>query len=102
MSQALASANTLLDFTVATYLAAFQVDSYQGTNILSYVQNYKNVPDYALQGSNIANAALWLNNSGELSGSDTNAILKALASDPNVDLGAKLYIEQVQYQSGEL
>ncbi len=99
---ALQATQPVLDYNLAGVLAAFNVASYQGTNIEAFVRGYASVPDYGLQASAIVNAALWLNDNMVLSGSDTASLLSALASDASVDIGTKLYIEQVQYNSGLL
>ena len=102
LTSALAAANAPLDLSIAAYLAAFDVDSYGNTRIIDYVKAYAKVPAYALSGTDIASAALWLNFDAKLSGSDTTSFLKALAADDQIDLGTKLYIEEVLYLSGAL
>jgi V8-like Glu-specific endopeptidase len=102
LTAALAADAPPLDFGLATYLAAFAVDSYAGTRVIDYVRGYANVPGYALSASDIVNAALWLADAGTLSRSQLVSLLQALAADPSVDVGSKLYIEEIQYNSGLL
>ena len=102
LRQALGAAMTPLDFDVANYLAAFDVESYDGARLVDFLQGYSNVPGYALSGTSIASAMLWLNNNMAVSGPDVRTFLQRLAGDDNIDLGAKLYIEEVLYESGAL
>ena len=88
-----------LDFSIASYLAEFSVLTYQGASVVDFVRNYSKVPDYGLNGAEIANALLWLVSAQAVDRADALAILQSLAADPNVDLGAKLYIEEIRYQS---
>jgi hypothetical protein len=98
----LQQAGAPLDFQVANYLAAFNVLSYGSQAIVKYDQGYASTPDYGLFGTNIASAAVWLFDNMALNRDDTIALLQSLWNDGNVDLGAKLYIEDVLYQSGVL
>jgi hypothetical protein len=91
-----------LDFQVANYLAAFNVQSYGSTSIVAYDRAYATTPDYGLFGTSVASAALWLLFDQVLSRAETIDILKNLMNDGNVDLGAKLYIEDNLYQAGAL
>jgi hypothetical protein len=102
LSQALASTKPALDFHVAPNLAAFAIATYQGTSVVDFTRGYASVPDYAFWGESIVETVLFLNHADELSGSDTGTLLTTLAADPTIDLGTKLYIEQVQYNSGAL
>jgi hypothetical protein len=102
LTVALSAAGPSLDFNIAAYLAAFNVDSYGATAIVDFVQGYGKVPGYPLQATDIASAALWLNQAGKMRGSDTISFLKALASDDRIDVGTKLFIEDVLYRSGAL
>jgi V8-like Glu-specific endopeptidase len=95
----LAAANPPLDFTIANVLAAFGVFSYQGTSLVDYVHNYGKVPGYGIAGTDIASTALWLFDNGAISRTDVLSVLQSLASDPNVDEGAKLYVEDELYQA---
>jgi hypothetical protein len=91
-----------LDFNIAAYLAAFNIDSYGGTRIVDFLHGYAKSPGYALSGEDIAATALWLSQNGQLSGPDTVSFLKTLAGDEHLDIGAKLFIENVLYQSHAL
>jgi hypothetical protein len=102
LQQALTAAQAPLDFAVANYLAAFQVGSYDGTRLLDFVHGYARFPDYTLSGTAIAATALWLADDGEIDRADIISFLKALAGDGGIDLGSKLYIEDVLYRAGEL
>jgi V8-like Glu-specific endopeptidase len=102
LQTALAAARPPLDFGIANYLAAFQVGSYAGVRTLDYVRGYASVPGYVLSATDIASAALWLNHAGGLTGSDTTSLLRALDGNLGVDIGSKLYVEDVLYQSGTL
>jgi hypothetical protein len=102
LTQALSEANPPLDFVVAQHLAAFNITEYQGTSILQYVQNYKNVPDYALNGEFIVSAIQWLDYWALLTNDQLQSMLAALHGDGAIDLGTKLLIEQVEYNRGIL
>jgi hypothetical protein len=102
LTAALQAATAPLDFTISSYLAAFDVGAYSGTQILDFLHAYASRPGYALSATDIAATALWLNHDGVLSGPDTDTFLKALAADGTVDIGTKLYIENVLYESGAL
>ncbi len=99
---ALRAAKTPLDFTVANYLAAFGVPSYGGKDLATFLKGYAMVPGYGLSGNAIASAMVYLNNAMLVSGSDVTSFLQGLENDPNIDLGAKLYIEEVLYRSGAI
>jgi hypothetical protein len=99
---ALARTNTPIDFDIADYLAAFAVTSYGGQSLVDYLNHYDRVPGYAIAGTSIAYAMLWLSNNGIVSGRDTESFLERLAADDRIDLGTKLYIEEVRYNSGTL
>ena len=60
---------------------------------------YASSPGYALAAEDIAATAIWLNQNMELSGDDTVSFLKTLDADAQVDVGAKLFIENVLYDS---
>jgi hypothetical protein len=102
LKNALAAASPPLDFDVAQYLAAFGIDTYAGTTLASFTQNYASDADFPLSAIQIASTAVSLATSLALDNSQALSILQALASDPTVDVGAKLYIEDVRYQSGAL
>jgi hypothetical protein len=102
LEQALAAAKPPLDFGIANSLAKFHVDSYAGTRIVDFLHAYASFPDYALSGTEIASAALWLNGADALSRTDTISLLKALYSDDKIELGTRLYIEEILYVSAAL
>jgi hypothetical protein len=102
LTRALAEANPPLDFIVAFHLAAFNVAEYQGTSILTYVQNYRSVPDYALDGGYLVSAIEWLEFWGLLTQDQLQSMFTALHGDSTIDLGTKLLIEQVEYTDGIL
>jgi hypothetical protein len=102
LQQALDGASTPLDLGVATYLAAFAVPSYRGVKTVSYVTGYASVPGYALDASDVAAAAVWLSNNQMLGGDQALSIVEQIYADPTVDVGDKLYAEDVEYQSGVL
>jgi hypothetical protein len=102
LTQALSKANPPLDFVVAQHLAAFDIAQYQGTSIVEYVQNYKSVPDYALEGEYLVNAIEWLDSWGLLTSDQLQSMLAALHGDSTIDLGTKLLIEQIEYGRGIL
>jgi hypothetical protein len=102
LQAAVAAANPPLDFGIADYLAAFGILSYQGTDLVAFVRGYARFPDYGLDGVAIADAALWLTSNGVMTRSDALSLLQSLASDPNVDEAAKLYVEDIRYQSGAI
>jgi V8-like Glu-specific endopeptidase len=102
LAAALSAANAPLDFLGANYLAAFNVDSYAGTRIVDFVRAYAKWTGYALSATEIASTALWLNHNGQLSGDGTRSFLETLAADDQVDVGTKLFIEDVLYRSGAL
>jgi hypothetical protein len=99
---ALAAAHPSLDFAIANYLAAFGIDQYAGRRIVDFLKAYSSFPDYPLSATNIASTALWLNHGGLLSRTDTLSLLQALASNDNVDVATKLYIEDSLYRSKTL
>jgi len=102
LMQALGEAQPPLDFIVASFLAAFDVTSYEGTSVVDFIQGYKSVPDYALNGGYLANAILWLESWGEIDATQMQSLLSAIHGDPTIDLGTKLFIEQSEYQRGIL
>jgi V8-like Glu-specific endopeptidase len=100
LQAALASANPILDFSLSNYLAAFDITSYQSKDLPTFILDYKSFPDYALAGTSIVNTALWLNTDGAMSGTDTIAFLRALGANDGIELGTKLAVEDVLYESG--
>jgi V8-like Glu-specific endopeptidase len=102
LQSALTQAGTPLDFGIAGYLAAFGVTIFGGTSLPDYVRGYAKVPHYEISGTSVAVTALWLNHDEALSADDARAVLVALAGDAKVDIGTKLYVEDVRYNSGDL
>ena len=100
VQQALGQASVPMDLFVAYYLSAFAITSYEGNQTTSYVTAYKSLPDYALSATYAAGAAVLLANNGLMTGSQALAIVEALYGDSTVDLGTKLYLEDIEYQSG--
>ena len=102
LGQALAMSNAPLDYYVASYLAAFDVTTYQGTNLVDFVEQYKSFPGYAISADYIVYTALWLQQWGSLTSDATLSLVKAFASDPTIDVETRLYVESVLYQYGAL
>jgi trypsin-like peptidase len=102
LADSLSTAHAPLDFSVASYLAAFEVYSYGGTSVVDFLRAYTKWTGYPLSATSVASTALWLNHDGQLSGADTQSLLKTLAADDQVDIGTKLYVEDVLYQSAAL
>ncbi len=102
LQAALAAANPPFDFNIAFYLATFNVPSYAGVTTLDFLNAYKTFPDYALSGTQIVQTALSLYQNQELGSTAALNLLQTLAADPTIDIGTKLYIEDVQYQSSAL
>jgi hypothetical protein len=100
LSQALASAQPPLDFTIAAYCAQYGLDSYNGTDIVNYLLSYASVPDYGIQGSNIVQTLMALYNANRVSNTQALSLLQQLAADVHIELGTKLYIEQILFASG--
>ncbi len=86
-----------LDPTLAYYLAAFDIDSYAGTNIHDYVVNYTRIPHYELGARYLAWAATWLWGDGLMDKAGVTALLKKLLGDPKVGVGDQLAIEDYLY-----
>jgi hypothetical protein len=100
--QTLNAVSQPLDLAVANYLAVFGIASYQGTQTVPYVLGYAKVADYPLRATDAASAALWLLQNGLVTRDEAIGVLKNLYGDGAVDLGTKLYVEDVLYQAGEL
>jgi V8-like Glu-specific endopeptidase len=100
LQQAVNAASPVLDHSLAYYLAAFRISSYQGINIRDYIVNYQNAFHYELNDSLIAYGASWLYYSNLLNKDDLMSLLSRLHDDPNVSLGARLSIEDLKYQYG--
>jgi hypothetical protein len=102
LQQALSASQPLLDFDLAYYLAAFGIASYGGNDIGAYVKGYAATPGYELQAANIAGAAMWLYSHDLVDRTSALSVLSQLHDDPNVSVGAKLYIEDMEYYEGAL
>ena len=88
-----------LDLSLAYYYSAFNLATYQNTNIKDYIVNYKNVLHYELNDSDIVYGAAGLYANGRMgSKSDLLSFLSGLYKDPDVSLGTKLSIEELEYQ----
>jgi hypothetical protein len=98
LRQVLDATSPVLDFHVAEYLAAFAIESYGGTQIATYVSNYKQVPHYELQATNIAYAAGWRYDNGSMSKAQLQSFLQQLFADPNISVGTRLAIEEYLYE----
>jgi hypothetical protein len=102
LQQVLDSTAPTLDLRLAYYLAAFGISSYAGTRISDYIVNYQRIPHYELQASYIAYAASWLVGNGAMERNDMVALAKKLMTDPDVDIGTKLSIEDFLYEIKQL
>lgn len=91
-----------LNFELAYYLAMFAIPSYDGVNIGEYVLDYSQQSHYELYADYIAYAATWLAGNNAIAGAPVLALLKSLMDDPNVSVGAKLAIEDLQYEIGAI
>jgi len=97
LQQVLDATSPVLDFELAEYLAAFAIESYDGTQIATYVSNYKQVPHYELQATYIAYAAGGRYNNGNMTKAELQSFLQQLLADPNISVGARLAIEDYLY-----
>lgn len=98
LAAALAEADRPLDFSVAPYLAAYKVETYDGESVASFIKGYAGVPDYPQSAADIVYAATWLAYRGALDQGGLTALLEDLAEDPAVSLGDRLLIEDVRYR----
>jgi S1-C subfamily serine protease len=99
---AAAASTPVLDPVLAYYLAAFNVSSFDNTDIRSYVINYQNVPHYELDGTYFVSAGDWLYNNRSLDKNGLLTLLSGLYSDPDASVGTKLSAEDSKYQLGAL
>jgi len=100
LQHVLSETNPPLDFSLSSYLAAYGLRDYAGTNLVDYVRNYSKAAHYEQFVSSIALTALYLNNDGNaLSFDETKTLLARLATDEKASLGGKLYIEEIRYNS---
>jgi len=93
--------NPALDFSLANYMAAFEVATYAGTDTLGWLRGYRQAPGYQDYGTSIASAYLWWWDNGVVGEDEALAALKALIQDPNISISAKLYADQVLYEEGK-
>lgn len=102
LQKAIAGPNPVLDYLLSSYLVPFNIDTFNGMNIKDYIVNYRNSLHYELDGHNIVYAADWLYANGGLVKTGLLSLLSGLYNDPNVSLGTKLFIEDLQYQLDSL
>jgi V8-like Glu-specific endopeptidase len=100
LTRALADARPPLDLPLAPYLAAFDIDTYDGNATVDFLRAYADVPHYELWVPEIVYTALWLRSRDRLEPSEVESILARLEGDEHVSLGGKLLIEEVQYNLG--
>ncbi|OGU13197.1 MAG: hypothetical protein A2076_07990 [Geobacteraceae bacterium GWC2_53_11] len=92
----------VLDPSLAYYMAAFNLPTYSGVTIKDYLVNYRNVLHYELSDDSIAFGFRWLNINQKLPWNDMLSLLTGLYNDPDVSLGTRLAIEDLQYELGAL
>jgi len=100
LTTALSNASYPLDPEVSLFLAAFSVPSYADQDIVHYVSSYTAIVNYAAGADDLAYAAYYLSETGQVGETTADGWLAALAADPTVDLGAKLDIESIRYGWG--
>ena len=91
--QALQAAQQPIDFGIANYLAAFAIDAYAGTPSLDWLRDYASRPGWTLAAHDIASAFLWWRDDKVIDEGELLHVLQSLIHDPDVDVGAKLYID---------
>jgi hypothetical protein len=99
---ALDQADPLYDFAMAPYLAAFGITSYAGQSTLDLIEGYKRFPFYERSAWDIALSALWLFSTGALEREQALRITKELYRNDKIDLGSRLRIEEILYNSDQL
>jgi hypothetical protein len=97
LSQALAAARPTFDFGVAWYLAEYGLDAYAGASALELVRGYAQVPHYERGMRDLVVAATWLASRRVLPVDEMGSLLSRLYQDPKASLGARLLVEEVQY-----
>jgi hypothetical protein len=102
LQQAIAGPKPVLDYLLANYLAAFNINSFNNSSIKDFIVNYQNGLHYELQATSIAAAGDWLWYYNWINKKDLLSLLSNLHSDPDVSLGTKLYVEELQYQLNAL
>ena len=102
LSSALDEARPPLSFSLGPYLGAFEVQSYGGKTLVSYLTAYKEVPHYELSARSIVYTALWLENRDFITSDKASSLLSDLAGDDKLDLNDKLLVEAKRYERGAL
>lgn len=100
LQQALVAAHRQLDFGVSNFLAAFGVTSFADTDALAWLRGYALRPSHRIYAYSIASAFLWWNDNGAVTDAETLTVVSNLEADPEVSVGAKLYLEDVLYLRG--
>jgi hypothetical protein len=91
-----------LDFSVASYLAAYGIASYDNQITRDLFLHYREVPFYERYAWEISISALWLYSANQLTRAQALKVAKDLYRDEKVNIGAKLRIEEVLYNADEL
>lgn len=100
LQKVLTATTPALDLSLAFYMAAFNLPTHNGVTIKDYLVNYRNVLHYELKDDYIAYGAFWLYYHNRLPKSDMLSLLTGLYSDPDVSLGTRIAIEDLQYELG--
>jgi hypothetical protein len=90
-----------IDFGLSNYLAAFDVAGYAGIDTLTWLRAYHQIPGYQDFGTSIASAYLWWWDNGVIERPEAIAALNALMRDPQISVGAKLFVDEYLYESGD-
>lgn len=96
----LALENPPLDFNLASFLVAYDVDTFEGIAVSDFIRYYDRTPHYELEADAIAAAATWLVHYRRMTFDDFVDFSGRLQSDPSVSLGAKLAIDEYRWESG--
>ncbi|HEX5655783.1 MAG TPA: trypsin-like peptidase domain-containing protein [Polyangiales bacterium] len=91
-----------LDFSIASYLIAYNVFTYDNQDLRDVILGYAKAPFYERNAWEITTSAFWLYAADRLSREQTLTIAKDLYRDGKVTLGARLRIEDLLYGSDEL
>jgi hypothetical protein len=102
LQQVLSAVGPVLDFRLAYYLAAFAIGSYGGTEMLTYVSNYKQVSHYEMQAYNVFYAAIWLNADGSMGKTQLQDFLQEMLADPSINVSTRLAVEDYLYRMDAL
>lgn len=102
LEAALAEARPPLDFSLALYLAAFDIQTYDGKKVTDLVRDYAAEPHYELSVRELVFTAEWLQGWNRFAADDVASLLSRLAEDPRVSLGDKLLIEEELYDAGSI